>query len=57
MPRKNIQEALFLFHFLDGMNGMEESKKWDIERIASERLLSMGASSAAPVSVGCKMAK
>lgn len=29
---------------------MEESKKWDIERIAGKRLLSVGVS---PVSVGC----
>lgn len=36
------------------MNGMEESKKWDIERIAGERLLSVGVSSAAHVSEGCK---
>lgn len=34
---------------------MEESKKWDIGRIAGERLLSVGVSSA--VSVGCRKEK
>lgn len=36
---------------------MEESKKWDVGRIAGERLLSVGVSSAAVVSVGCRKEK
>lgn len=33
---KNTQEVCSFCIFLDGMVEMEESKKWDIERIAGE---------------------